>query len=192
MRTPILNSRFLSRLLALVLFANSACKSDPIEIEPSTPIVVPNTYDFDNVNFSAKTDRINQLSKMIEYMETANKEGTTLQLGVLKDMFSNTNGNGNAYFSFTSAKMLRDKCFEPDITSIESYFQKAVEAGPGWLLNRWGRARYLYKATGDTAAQIRDFEWVLAQDPYLAEGPVFWNLFCQRDARQQLDRLRAD
>jgi hypothetical protein len=126
MKMQILNSRVLPKLFVLILLANSGCKSDPIEIEPPTPIVVPNTYAFDNVNYSGQTERINQLEEIIEYMETANQEGTPLQLAVLKDMFSNKDGNGNAYFSFTSSKNLRDKCFEPDIVTIESYFEKAV------------------------------------------------------------------
>jgi tetratricopeptide (TPR) repeat protein len=71
----------------------------------------------------------------------------------------------------------------------EEYFSKAVEAGPDWLLNRWGRARYFYKKTGDREAQIADLEWVLEQDAFSAPGPVYWNLYCQRDAQAILNDL---
>lgn len=94
-------------------------------------------------------------------------------------------GGGQLHFSY-GIYYLMPKVAGGDIAKSEAYFSKAIDAGDGWLLNRWGRARYLYERTGNTAGQIEDLEWVVAQDPYTAKGPACWNFFIQRDAREIL------
>lgn len=96
-------------------------------------------------------------------------------------------GGGQLYFSYGIYYMM-PKVAGGDLEKSEVYFAKAIEAGDGWLLNRWGRARYLYKRTGNTEGQIEDFKWVVAQDPYTMNGPVCWNVFIQRDAQEILQK----
>ncbi|MFO7614442.1 MAG: TRAP transporter TatT component family protein [Bacteroidales bacterium] len=65
-------------------------------------------------------------------------------------------------------------------------FSMAIEAGPDYLVNRWGRAKYLYDLVGDTAGFYSDLEWVISQDPHRAGNPYPWNVYFQEDAKKLL------
>lgn len=69
------------------------------------------------------------------------------------------------------------------------YFQKAIETGPDWLLNRWGRAKYFHVKMDNPQQFKEDLEWVLAQDFQKASGPYAWNAYFIKDARTMLDRF---
>ncbi|WP_168442270.1 TRAP transporter TatT component family protein [Pontiella desulfatans] len=98
-------------------------------------------------------------------------------------------GGGQLHFTY-GIYYLMPAIAGGDMEKSEAYFEKAVACGPDWLLNRWGRARYYYGKTGDRAAAMADLQWVLAQDAAQAPGPVFWNLYCQSDARELLEKLQ--
>jgi tetratricopeptide (TPR) repeat protein len=98
-------------------------------------------------------------------------------------------GGGQLHFTY-GIYYLMPAIAGGDMRKSEAFFGKAVESGPDWLLNRWGRARYFYRKTGQTEAAIADLEWVLNQDAHKAPGPVFWNLYCQRDARELLEQMK--
>lgn len=66
-------------------------------------------------------------------------------------------------------------------------FKLAIETGPDYLVNRWGRAKYLYALIGDTAAMKKDLEWVIAQDPHTAGNTYPWNVYFQKDAKKMLE-----
>lgn len=142
----------------------TGCKKDDPEPEPNpTPTYsVPTTYNFTNsssqstVDYQGQTDRLNQLREMVVYMKT----GTTVTIDAqqLKDMFANTNGNGNGHFSFTSVgKQLKDKCFAIDQPLFEAYMdslalaslsngQAATNGSAGVLTS--GTSTYLFNANG--------------------------------------------
>jgi tetratricopeptide (TPR) repeat protein len=65
-------------------------------------------------------------------------------------------------------------------------FGTAIEVGPDYLVNRWGRAKYLYQLVGDEEGFITDLEWVLEQDPHQAGNPYPWNVYFQENARELL------
>lgn len=110
-------------LVGLMALSLASCKKES-ELEPTIfPATVPDTYDFENVSFSGQTDRLNQLGELIDYVETANEAGVTLDAQVMKDMFENTGENGGGHFSFSSSKQLKNKCFELDQTTMEGYFE---------------------------------------------------------------------
>ena len=69
------------------------------------------------------------------------------------------------------------------------YFQKAIEAGPHWLLNRWGRAKYFHVKMRNPQQFKEDLEWVLAQDIHEAGGPFAWKAYFIMDARTMLDHF---
>ncbi len=103
--------------LSTLLFSSCSKEDDtPPEQNPPKGYTVPDTYTFtdeagnNTVNFSGQTDRLNQLSEMGALMKTANTAGTAINAQDLKDMFANTNDDGNGNFSFTSTKQLRNKC----------------------------------------------------------------------------------
>ena len=62
----------------------------------------------------------------------------------------------------------------------------AIEAGPDYLVNRWGRAKYLYDLIGDTEGFYSDLKWVISQDPQQAGNPYPWNVYFQEDAKKLL------
>lgn len=96
------------------------------------PYMIPSTYGFTDANgnstvyFQGQTDRLDQLSEMVTLMKT----GTTTALSAqdLKDMFANTNGDGNGNFSFSSTKQLKDKCFALDQAMFEGWMDSIAQA----------------------------------------------------------------
>ncbi len=69
------------------------------------------------------------------------------------------------------------------------YFRRAIEVGPDWLLNRWGRAKYFHVKMNNPRGFRRDLEWVLSQDAGQSPGYAAWNVFFMRDARRMLDTM---
>jgi len=65
-------------------------------------------------------------------------------------------------------------------------FSKAVEIGPDFLVNRWGRAKYLYHLIGDDEGYNTDLQWVISQDPHKGRNPYPWNVYFQEDAKKML------
>ncbi len=67
-------------------------------------------------------------------------------------------------------------------------FDKAIKAGPNYLVNRWGRAKYLYSLTGNRQGYVDDLNWVLAQDPHHAGNTYPWNVYFQNQAEEMLQK----
>ncbi|MFK7786140.1 MAG: DUF4856 domain-containing protein [Crocinitomicaceae bacterium] len=128
---------------------------------------IPTTYAFmdasgnPTVSYSGQTERLDQLSEMVVLM----KSGTTntVDAQVLKDMFSNENGDGNGNFSFTSTKQLKDKCFSVDQGMFETFMDDLAAAsldhastaadGQAGTLSS-GSSTYLFDANGVEQVQL--------------------------------------
>jgi hypothetical protein len=99
---------------------------------PAASYSAPTTYNFTDangnttVNYSGQTDRLAQLSEIIELVESG--KTSTIDGQNLLDMYMNTGGNGNNNFSFTSTKQLKDKTFAPDQNFVETLLQNAATA----------------------------------------------------------------
>ncbi len=65
-------------------------------------------------------------------------------------------------------------------------FDKAIEVGPQFYVNRWGRAKYLYALIGNEQGYLEDLKWVASQDPAKGGNPHAWNLYFINDARKML------
>lgn len=128
---------------------------------------IPATYAFmdasgnSTVSYSGQTERLDQLSEMVVLMKTGNS--TTLDAQVLKDMFSNENGDGNGNFSFTSTKQLKNKCFVADQGLFEGFMDAiaaasvdhastAADGQAGTLTT--GTSTYLFDANGIEQVQL--------------------------------------
>lgn len=111
--------------LSFALMTLSSCNDE----EPTITVsyTVPEIYAFQNVDFSGQTTRISQLEEMMEYVEGAIESKDPISGQSLIDMFENNNENGGGNFSFSSNKMLSDKCFGPHVSKIEEYFDR-IEA----------------------------------------------------------------
>lgn len=128
---------------------------------------IPTTYAFTDatgnstVSYSGQTERLDQLSEMVVLM----KSGTTntVDAQVLKDMFSNENGDGNGNFSFTSTKQLKSKCFTADQGLFEGFMDALATAsvdnastaadGQAGTLSS-GTSTYLFDANGIEQVQL--------------------------------------
>lgn len=98
-----------------------ACKKNDDE-----PIVasysVPTTYNFDAVDYSGQTYRLNMLTEMITYCKTANVSGTILSSQKLKDMYYNVNQAFTDSVLNNCGKKLSDKTVSTEVGTMESYF----------------------------------------------------------------------
>jgi hypothetical protein len=85
-------------------------------------------------------------------------KSSTLDAQKLKDMFANTNDNGNGHFSFTSSKQLKNKCFDLDKPLFESYldsiqvasndYAQAASNGQAGTLTTATSSTYLFNKSG--------------------------------------------
>ncbi|MFO8129760.1 MAG: TRAP transporter TatT component family protein [Bacteroidales bacterium] len=96
-------------------------------------------------------------------------------------------GGGN-YFSRGIYYVAVPEKFGGSKEKAADYFEKAIETGPDYLVNRWGRARYLYSLTGNKAGFEQDLHWVLEQDPHKAGNPYPWNVFFQKQSKELLSK----
>lgn len=102
------------------------------------------------------------------------------------DQLDSTWAGGGNYFSRALYYLAVPERFGGSKERAEQEFGKAIETGPNYLVNRWGRAKYLYSITGNKAGFVSDMEWVLQQDPRNSGNPYPWNIYFQRDARSML------
>lgn len=106
-------------LFVSMVFILSCKKDSPVESS------LPDRYNFENVNFTGPTNRINMLYAMLDEM----KKGTTQNLSstVLNNMFSNTGNPFPNNTLNTSGVQLRDHTYTNDIPVFESYFDKIAD-----------------------------------------------------------------
>lgn len=98
-------------------------------------------------------------------------------------------GGGN-YFSRGLYYIAIPEKFGGSKERADQEFSEAVQIGPNYLVNRWGRAKYLYQLIGDQENFITDLEWVVSQDPHEADNPYPWNVYFQEDAKQMLADIK--
>jgi hypothetical protein len=98
-------------------------------------------------------------------------------------------GGGN-YFSRALYFIAVPEKFGGSKERAEKEFNKAVEVGPDYIVNRWGRAKYLYSLTGNADGFESDLQWVIQQDPTQCGNPYAWNLYFQEDARKMLNQKK--
>ena len=138
----------------------SACNDD--ENFPS--YTIPDTYNFQNVNYSGQTTRLDMMAEITAYMKTGN-EGAVLNAQRLKDMYANANNAFENETLNTASKDLKSKTFAPDQTKIEEYMdalalasQSAGQTGSngkaGLVTSKNGDKTYLLAANGYDYPQI--------------------------------------
>ncbi len=102
------------------------------------------------------------------------------------DQLDSTWAGGGNYFSRALYYIAVPERFGGSKERADQEFGKAIKTGPDYLVNRWGRAKYLYSITGNKAGFVSDMEWVLQQDPRNSGNTYPWNIYFQRDARSVL------
>ncbi|MFC2107460.1 TRAP transporter TatT component family protein [Bacteroidota bacterium] len=97
-------------------------------------------------------------------------------------------GGGN-YFSRGIYYVAVPKKFGGSKEKAAECFAKAIEVGPEYMVNHWGRAKYLYAITGNKKGYIDDLNWVLGQNPPDKGNPYPWNVYFQRQADMMLKNI---
>lgn len=107
----------------------------------------------------------------------------------IDELDANWAGGGN-YFSRALYYIAVPEKFGGSKERAKDEFSKAIEVGPNYIVNRWGRAKYLYDLTGDKEGFKADLEWVISKDPINAGNTYPWNIYIQEDARKMLENMK--
>jgi len=118
-------------VLLVILISLVACK------DKNDDYSIPTSYNFENVDHSGQTERLNMLSEMKAYMATAKIQNTALDVEKLKSMYANINDA----FSSDYEKELKNKTFESEQDKIEVLIEElafASESAVNGELNQTG------------------------------------------------------
>ncbi len=97
-------------------------------------------------------------------------------------------GGGN-YFSRAIYLIAVPEKFGGSKTKAAEEFEKAIKVGPDFLVNRWGRAKYLYRLVGNKEGYVNDLKWVIAQYPHNSGNTYPWNVYFQNQAKLMLSEV---
>jgi hypothetical protein len=162
----------------------SSCSKDK---DDSPSYTVPQTYSFENVNYSGQTDRISMLTELDNYVKTGNN-GALLDAQRMRNMYANINAPFAEARLNTSGKQLKDKTIMSAQSLFESYFDEAATAslsagtpalsGKAGILTTAEGTRYLVDANGVEPAQLIQkglmgaLLYFQAVEVYLTEGKI--------------------
>lgn len=154
--TPIL-------FICLVIISLS-CEKDDNNPSTGSEYEIPETYQFENVNYDGQLQRLSMLLEMKNYMRSANAGGVVLDEGRLLAMYANDAANAGWQQTYQDSKQLKSKTFENEQTKIEDFIGElalasqstipAVEGQPGIARSNDGAKQYLLAANGLEYAQI--------------------------------------
>lgn len=120
------HSKLLSVLSLAFLFM--ACEEDNTMPAQPDQLSVPDTYSFENVDYSGQTARIQMLDLLVSKVKSAHDGQTKVTAQELIDIYLNTSGD-----LFGSSKNLADKTYSADDSTREAIFNyfNQVEALSG-------------------------------------------------------------
>lgn len=149
-----------SFLIALLITLLVSCTKDN---EPE--IILPSSYNFENVNFAGQTQRIGMLSEIVT--EVGKGKTQVLDFNKLMNMYANTGNPFTDVALNTSGKQLRDKTFADDTAFFVSMFKAAADNSLSFATNTAGNGtagvatstddltkKYLVDSNGVEYAQI--------------------------------------
>ncbi len=149
----------LSLCLGLILVYTS-CDDDD---QNGLPFEVPETYSFENVDYSGQTQRLDMLNEMKIYMKTS-QTGAALNADILEAMYANDRDNAGWVGDYETSKQLRSKTFESEqpvfdelLVAIAGDSQSGVpgtEGQAGVVESLDGSKSYLLSANGLDLGQI--------------------------------------
>jgi hypothetical protein len=146
--------------LALFLFT-SACKKENQGYE------IPQTYQFDNVNYSGQSYRLSMLTELSTYLKSANSfQANALLASHLQNMFTNTNNPFSDTSLNNSGKRLSDKLVSSELNtfsqlldsiafvSLSTTNNNPTQGFSGIMTNSAGTKSYLVNSKGVELAQL--------------------------------------
>lgn len=131
------STRFLTLLGVFLLLWS--CNKDDDDTMIDT-LEIPETYSFDNVNYSGQTQRLAMLLEMKNYMKTAVTDGAQLDAERLKAMYANDAANANWSGTYEDSKQLKSKTFENQQAVFEALIDEVVEASKSTVPGVKGQA----------------------------------------------------
>ncbi len=150
-------------ILGISLITMLSCEKEEDNNPISTTATLPSTYNFENVDFSGQTTRLDMLSEIVSYLKTANS-GSALDQNKLEDMFLNDGFTWNNADLNGSTKKLGNKVSDDAQASFANWFgaidfaSKSISAGsngnPGLISSNSGTKTYLFDASGLEHGQL--------------------------------------
>lgn len=98
-------------------------------------------------------------------------------------------GGGGLYFTWGIYYLSIPESVGGDRKLSAQYFQKAIDVGPDWMLNRWGRAKYFHVKMHNPEEFKKDMQWIVKQDIKMMKGPYPWKVYFQEDAKNMLEHI---
>lgn len=149
-----MNVRLFTLLGLIVTLA--ACSDDEQIMDPTYE--VPVSYNFENVDYSGQTQRLGMLLELKSYMSTSVSEQAILDEDKMKAMYANDASAAGFAGTYDASKQLKNKTFEQEQTTIESWIENlalastSTEAGSegtaGIVSSLNGAKSYLVGPTG--------------------------------------------
>lgn len=136
--------RFSLRLLtAICVFALFSCNK-----EDEDSLAIPDTYNFENVNYSGQTQRLGMLLEIKNYIATANTPGLALDAERLKAMYANDADNAGWQGTYEASKQLKGKTFEFQQGLFDQLMDGLAQASASTVAGSPGQAGVVASADG--------------------------------------------
>jgi len=177
-------------LAASALTFLASCEKDTVEPAPGTPgYTVPATYNFDNVNYSGQTARLDMTAELVTYMKTGNTPSTVLSATTMKNMYSNSGSPFSDPALNNSGKQIKNKVYPLEQGMFELYMDSLALASTSTVPGSNGVAgvvvstsdpnkKYLLDANGKEWTQIIEkglmgaMMYYQATSHYLSESQI--------------------
>ncbi|MCB0564070.1 MAG: DUF4856 domain-containing protein, partial [Phaeodactylibacter sp.] len=127
-------------------------------------LTIPDSYNFENVNYDGQAQRLAMLFEIENYLKTANSSGVTLDAQRLKAMYANDAGYAGWQGAYDTSKQLKGKTFEFHQQLFEQLLEAAAQAststspgGPGQAGIVWSQdssKQYLLSERGLDLAEL--------------------------------------
>lgn len=120
--------KILIALTATTIMMASCKKEDPEEKTNPTPsgITLPSTYNFDNVDYSGQTARLDMLAEMTVELKKSNT-GLQVDSSLLRKMYSNTGNPFSDASLNSSGKQLKNKTYSNVGAFNSQYFEYLIK-----------------------------------------------------------------
>jgi tetratricopeptide (TPR) repeat protein len=98
-------------------------------------------------------------------------------------------GHGMLHFNWGCYYLAIPESLGGDRGKARDCFAKAIDHGPGFLIFRWGRAKYFHFKMRDADSFKEDLRWVATRHSDDFADPYPWKAFFQKDARFMLEHF---
>lgn len=176
----------------LIILSFTACEEDSVN-PIDTTYTVPETYTFENVDYSGQTARLDMLAEMTTYMKTGNS-GATIDAEQLQNMYAHTEGATDFEDAAlnSNSKNLRSKTF-PDggvPATFDAMIQAIATASESTVPAEMGQAGVLTSTTNPDKKYLVNENGV--EFTQLIEKGLMGAVFLYQGTTVYLDDLLTD